>query len=175
MTSDETVDAAYTAHGAALRRHLLRLTRDDSVAEDLAQEAFIRLLSEVRSGRPPVDTARWLRRVATNLAISRSRRLQAADRWRQRHLTDGSAGPSPEDAVLDREQRRELAERLSSLPSDARTALMLAAHGFTGSEIGVEIGRTALATRSLLCRARTLIRAQLAAPAGQGEPASARS
>jgi DNA-directed RNA polymerase specialized sigma24 family protein len=71
--------------------------------------------------------------------------------------------PSPEEEVLDREAAMALSGRLASLPEAARVALWLAAHGYTGIEIGRRIGRTELATRSLICRHRGRIRLALAA------------
>jgi DNA-directed RNA polymerase specialized sigma24 family protein len=58
-------------------------------------------------------------------------------------------------------------DALAGLTPDARTALMLAAHGFTGHEIAEAIGRSDLATRSLLCRARLRLREQLTGTEGQ--------
>jgi DNA-directed RNA polymerase specialized sigma24 family protein len=44
-----------------------------------------------------------------------------------------------------------------------RTVMLLAAQGYRASEIGERIGRTELATRTLLCRARGRLRAQILA------------
>lgn len=50
---------------------------------------------------------------------------------------------------------------LEHLPRDARVGLLLAANGFSGREIADAIGRTELATRTLICRARMELRERL--------------
>jgi RNA polymerase sigma-70 factor, ECF subfamily len=149
--------ATYAAHGEALRGHLVRLTRDPAAAEDLVQETFIRLLSEIRSGRPPVHARAWLFRVAANLATSRARHQGVATR-RAPHLVRGGVAPSPEDEMLDREAARALSNRLDSLPHHVRAALLLTAYGYSGGEIARIIGRSEVATRSLLSRHRSRLR-----------------
>src|SRR6478672_3746546 len=77
---DQIVEQAYETHLAPLQRRLTAVTRDPAAAEDLAQEAFVRLVVEVRAGRTPDEPGAWLYRVARNLATSRGRRLSVAAR-----------------------------------------------------------------------------------------------
>ena len=63
-----------------------------------------------------------------------------------------------------RERRDAVQIALDAMSPDARTALLLAANGFSGREIAHALGRTELATRALLCRARTHLRETLEAP-----------
>ena len=51
MAATRIVEAAWTEHGPALTAYLTSLTRDPSAAEDIAQEAFLRLTREVGGGR----------------------------------------------------------------------------------------------------------------------------
>jgi RNA polymerase sigma-70 factor (ECF subfamily) len=161
-TSAISFATAYGEHGDALRRHLVRYTGDPASAEDLVHEAFVRLLSETAAGRPPEHVRAWLFRVAVNLATSRARRLGVASR-RAPELARREVAPSPEDELLEREAVRDLNGRLAGLPVHVRMALVLAAHGYSGAEIARRIGRSELATRSILCRTRSRLRAGLAA------------
>ena len=161
-TSAISFATAYDEHGDALRRHLVRYTGDAASAEDLVHEAFARLLSEAAAGRPPEHLRAWLFRVAVNLATSRARRLGVASR-RASELVRREVAPSPEDELLEREAARDLNGRLAHLPEHVRAALVLAAHGYSGAEIARRIGRSELATRSILCRTRGRLRAGLAA------------
>jgi RNA polymerase sigma-70 factor, ECF subfamily len=148
---------AYAEHGGPLRAFLLGSTRDPAAADDLVQDAFIRLMAESMAGRPPLYLRAWLFRVAANLAASRARRQVVAAR-RAPELLSRDVAPSPEDVLLDREAARSLSARLDSLPADVRAALLLSAHGYSGAEIARRIGRSELATRSLLCRQRSRLR-----------------
>ena len=152
----------YDEHAPALRAYLTRLTRDAAAAEGLAHEAFVRLLVETADGRPPVHARAWLFRVAANLAASRGRRHGVAVR-RASELVPRGVVPSPEEELLDREAARALHGSIAHLPADVRMALLLTAHGYSGAEVAERIGRTELATRSLLCRYRGRLRATTAA------------
>jgi len=156
------ISTAYSQHADALRAFLTRSTRDAAAAEDLVHETFIRLLTETAEDRAPVHLRAWLFRVAANLAASRGRRQGVAARRAPELLPRGVA-PSPEDELLDREAAGALQRRLAHLPDHVRAALLMSAHGFSGAEIAVRIGRSELATRSLLCRYRGRLRSRVAA------------
>lgn len=151
------VGAAYAEHAAALRTRLTGVTRDAAAADDLVQETYLRLLTEVAAGRQPVHLRAWLFRVGTNLAASRGRHQGVAAR-RAPELVRRDHVPSPEQELLDREEALDVHGRIAGLSPMARRALLLAAHGYTGAEIASHIGRSPLATRSLICRARGRLR-----------------
>jgi len=159
----EAVVHAFDSYHAELYSFLRRSTRDERAAEDLLQETFLRLTREVDAGRTPEHLRAWLYRVATNLAVSRGRRVTTAVAWIGKHgrQASGARVESPEHDVLDREGRTALETALASLPPDARTALLLSADGFTGEEIAAAIGRSHAATRTLLARARVRVRLAL--------------
>jgi RNA polymerase sigma factor (sigma-70 family) len=154
------VEAAYEAHRAQLIRYTTGLTRDVSTAEDLVQDAFVRLTIETAAGRAPDDVGAWLHRVAHNLAMSRGRHLTVADR-RQSDLAHPDQPESPEHHALVAERDREVQEAVSDLQAVHRYALLMAAMGYGGIDIARSIGRTEAATRTLLCRARAKVRTRL--------------
>jgi RNA polymerase sigma-70 factor (ECF subfamily) len=161
--ADSAIVAAFEAYHAEILSFLRRATRDDEVAEDLTQETFLRLMRELRQGRAPDNTRAWLYRVASNLVTSRGRRLAVATAWLRRQISVSREqhGEPPEAGVLRGEHSAELEVALATVSSDARTALLLSAQGFSGPEIGEAIGRTHGATRSLMARARVSLRAEL--------------
>jgi RNA polymerase sigma factor (sigma-70 family) len=126
MAATRIVEAAWTEHGPALNAYLTSLTRDPSAAEDIAQEAFLRLTREVGGGRTPDNIGGWLHRVATNLAMSRARHNQVVDRYAPA-LYDRRVGGSPEDEVLRRERDVLLHEALAGLSETDRAAVVMAA------------------------------------------------
>jgi RNA polymerase sigma factor (sigma-70 family) len=163
--ADRFLVAAYEAHHAEVFAFLARATRDPILAEELLQDAFMRLIEQARAGRAPEQVRPWLYRVATNLVISRARRTRTARRWVDEHGVIELAArtvESPEAGVLRRERSDALGRALDGLAPDARAALLLSSEGFSGIEIADAIGRTHNATRSLLTRARITLREDLA-------------
>ena len=163
------LESAFADYHAEVLSFLRRACRDDEAAEDLAQETFLRLAREVDAGRTPEHTHAWLYRVASNLVVSRARRANTVVEWLRRHgpaaVVDDRV-PSPEEGLLRRERRTELETLMDALPADARTALLLSGHGFTGLEIAAVIGRSHAATRTLLTRTRINLRLALEAREG---------
>ena len=159
---ERIVGSAYAAHRGPLQRYLTSLTRDVAAAEDLTQDAFVRLTREVQSGRVPDNAGAWLHRVGHNLAMSRGRRMSVADR-RRGDLVRSDTSPSPESLTVADEERRAVSAALEGLGRQDRKALVLASHGYRGSEIARSIGRTEGATRTILCRARARVRMQMLA------------
>jgi RNA polymerase sigma-70 factor (ECF subfamily) len=158
-TSD-LVAATYDAHQRELYSFALRTSRDPEVAEDLVHDSFLRLIVEVEAGREPLNVRAWLYRVIANLAVSRARRAAVAQK-QLGELLDRRTEGGPEPQFLEQERRSDLDVVLAELGADARTALLMAANGFSGIEIAEAIGRSANATRSMMCRARLQLRERL--------------
>lgn len=152
--------SAYEAHHAAIIRRLTAVTRNPDDAEDLAHEAYLRLAGEIEAGRRPDDAAAWLHRVGWNLAMSRGRHRTVVDR-KLAELPRPASPTTPDRTAIGRQTHAAIEAVLADLPRTERQALVLAAQGYLGEEIAASIGRTAGATRTLLCRARSKLRAQL--------------
>ena len=86
---DNAFDELFARHAEAARRHLERIVRDRSVADDLTQELFLRVWTRAEQweGRGPLVA--WIRRVATNLAL---KHLRSVGRRKERPLA-----PAPPD------------------------------------------------------------------------------
>lgn len=163
LTADVEAEtaSAYEEHAGRLRAFAIAATRRGDVADDIVQDAFMRLVVELKAGRRPSNVGGWLYRVCANLIVSRARRASVADRMRSL-LIRWDASPSPEDHAISDERDRTLALALSKLPPDARVALLLAARGMAAAEIGLVIHRSAAATRTYIHRARVRLRDELA-------------
>ncbi len=160
----DRLERLYLAHQREIHSFALHATRDPATADDLTQEAFVRLIAEMEAHGEPGEPRAWLYRVVTNLVISRGRRAAVAERWKGVIVRRDEVERSPESTAIRRERRDGVLEALDDLSADARTALLLAANGFGGREIAGLIGRTDGATRTLLCRARARLRTRLEAP-----------
>jgi len=158
---EQYVADAFITYGSEVSAHLRSLLRDGGDAEDLNQEAFLRLHTEAAAGRRPDNVRAWLHRVAVNLAMSRGRHIQVQSRTAPR-LREDEDGVPTDDLVVRRDESCRLRAALATLPAIDREVLLLAAAGYTGPEIAVELGRSQVATRTLLCRARGRLRTRLA-------------
>ncbi len=144
----------------ALLRYAHRLTGDSDVSEDVAQEAFVRLVERRVEGTDQ-ELRLWLFRVATNLLRDRGRMART-----RRRLTRENAGPSEEAPYADDDAER--AERirivrgaLDSLDARGKKLLLMREEGFSHREMA---GATGVATGSvgtLLARARKKFAAEL--------------
>ena len=161
-------DSVFTNHHQALVRRATGMTRDSEVAEDLVQEAFVRLAREVELGRTPEYPKAWLHQVVQNLVRSWGRHRSVVDRYDVAYVPPPAIG-SPEDAILRVERNQAVQDVLNTLAPAERTSLLLAAEGYSGKEIAERLGRTPEATRTLMCRARSKVRAQLAAAEASAE------
>jgi len=154
---ESCVEAAFREHRQGLIRYLTWLTHDAEAAQDLAQEAFLRLARELEAGRSPDRVDAWLRRVSSNLATSQARRTQVARRH-EAALAPRVDPRSPESIVVGGELAAQVDVLVGALSAPERHAVLLAAHGASGTDIASAVGRTPAATRTLLCRARAKLR-----------------
>jgi len=151
-------------------RLAFQILRDREEAQDVAQEAFVRVFQSLPAFRGQSAFYTWMFRIVVNLAMDRQRQRGVRARalggeavpeeeW-QRTLPDPAAGP---DARATRAEERELVRRaLDSLPPNHRTIIMLSdIEGLTYREIA-EVLKIPLGTvMSRLFNARKRLRALL--------------
>ncbi len=165
------IPALYASLRTPLTVALVNSTRDPGTAEDLIQEAFIRLVREARAGRMPKRPGAWLYRVAMNLAISQARKASTLRRIQPRLLAAShNDGSSPEQRVLDREWAEDCAEALAAIAPTTRLVMLLAASGMPRAAIARRVGRSDGATRTLLCRGRARLRELGATSSAASDP-----
>ena len=122
LDGDAFVVAMFEEHGRGLVR-LVRLFVDDrNAAEDVVQEAFIRLSRSVDRIRDPARAGAYLRSIALNLARDHNRRGLVSLRHR---LPYDDHIASVEDEVVLSEDHRQVVEALRSLPHRQRDCLIL--------------------------------------------------
>ena len=135
-----------------------RLAGDDALAEDWAQEAWIRAIRALPSFRGDARFSTWLHRIAVNSALH-------GRRWRERRASNEvPLAPSLEvrertdQAVL----RVTLERALDGLPHGMRQVLVLHdVEGYTHEEIAKTLGITAGTSKSQLFKARARMRRML--------------
>lgn len=177
MGAEANEDAALVAAAAAgdaaafrslVDRHLAvviavarRMLRDEAEAEDVAQEAMLRLWRSAEGlDVGALGLRPWLRRVVSNLCVDRMRsgkRLVVVDEVPERAE---AATQQSEMEAQDTSQRVDAA--LKALPDRQRTALTLFHYdGMSQIEIGQIMGISDEAVESLLARARRSLKTAL--------------
>jgi RNA polymerase sigma-70 factor (ECF subfamily) len=146
---------------------LVRRLGDRSLAEDLYQEAFLRL----HRARASYDSNRpfraWLFGIVHNLVTDTLRSQGRTPRAASMDDDAASAQPSadehsPERLVAAHQATEALGRALRALPSDEATVLILARlEGLSYEDIGTILGRSAAATKQLAYRALKRVRAEM--------------
>jgi RNA polymerase sigma-70 factor (ECF subfamily) len=164
-------DAVYDAYRARVFAFLLRMSRSRTLAEDLLDETWLRLVSHAASLRRDTRLAPWLFTVARNLYWSH-RRASLHEEARDGGLLglwpSPAPWPSPFELAAASELERRVETALVELPATQREVLLLVAReGLTPSEAAVVCGVSAEALRQRLARARAALGDALALTAAR--------
>lgn len=151
--------------GPKLMGFTMRMTgRDQAAAEDIVQEAFLRLWQRAgnwdAAGTASLST--WLGRVAANLAVDRTRRTK-----RNAPMDDSIDPPDPTPGVEAQMQAtartQALRDALNDLPDRQREAVVLRhIEGYANPEIAAMMGTGVEAVESLIARGKRRLTALLA-------------
>ena len=154
---------------------LYRMVRDTAVAEDLAQEVFLRVYRARQEYAPSAKFTTWMFRIATNLAlnsvrdnrhrqmeISMDQTVDAGDD-EQRPMEVPDCTPTIEQDLVARSRSEMILRAVHALPEKQRAAVLL--HKYQELDYG-EIARilecSESALKSLLFRAYETLRVELA-------------
>jgi RNA polymerase sigma-70 factor (ECF subfamily) len=152
----DAFEAFFHNHYERLLRAMYLATGDRHEAEDLAQDALVRVCERWVKVRSLEDPVGYLYRVALNLRRGRLRRLATAAR-----RTFG-ASPPPRDEAEAAGERDAVRRALAGLPDGQREALVLVDWlGMTDREAAAALGVSDGALRTRLHRARTTMRETL--------------
>lgn len=138
-----------------------RMLGDAGEAEDVAQEAFLRIWRQAPKWRPGAarfDT--WLHRVALNLCYDRLRRRRELAYAEPPEQVDEA--PGPDRGLQAQDAGRRVAQALQALPDRQREAIVLCHYQELGNiEAAAVMGVSVEAMESLLGRGRRALRAAL--------------
>ena len=138
----------------------LRMSGDPNVAEDLAQESFIRAWEKLGTFRGSSAFSTWLHRVTVNVVLGDRRRLSRRE---------GRVKMVGDDAIVDSASRAtppgvhlDLEKAITALPDGARTVFVLHdVEGWIHAEIADITGIAVGTSKAQLHRARKLLRKAL--------------
>ena len=124
------------AFGELVRRHyqnvvlvVYRMCGDPRLAEDAAQEAFMRAWVNLPSYQPRSNLRNWLYRIAINAALDVLRRKPEERLEDDEALMMPDQTAEPETAQIQKEQAALLQKAMKSLPEAARSVLVLREYG----------------------------------------------
>ena len=152
---------------------MYRMAHNAAVAEDLAQEVFLRVYRSRESYEPSAKFSTWLYRIATNLAVNyvRDTRHERPEVMVSVDEPDQETGLTmdvrdtsltAEEAILRRERMAAIRQRVQALPERQRMAVIM--HKYQQMDyrqIAQVLKLSESATKSLLFRAYETLRVQL--------------
>jgi RNA polymerase sigma-70 factor (ECF subfamily) len=144
-----------------------RMLGDPALAEDIAQETFIKAWRHLKRYNPEHPFHAWLYRIAVNTSLDAGRRESSRRRREIVDLDPGdlSASPeaTPETAAERRERALEVKRAVLALPEASRSALILREYeGLSYAEISAALGIPVGTVMSRLNYARQQLRTSLA-------------
>jgi len=152
---------------------LFRMVRNEAIAEELAQEAFLRVYRSRESYRAEAKFSTWLYRIATNLAVNHARdtKHERTAQILELDAPDTESGATPEVAdddpnaeqrMLREERMAAIRSQVAALPERQRMAVLM--HKYQEMDyrqIGEVLKLSESATKSLLFRAYQTLRERL--------------
>jgi RNA polymerase sigma-70 factor (ECF subfamily) len=150
------------------RRHLpamlglaRRILGNAADAEDVAQEAMLRVWTHAPRWQPLALLRTWLSRVVVNLCLDRKRRAAWVDLEAAGELADPSPGAAETAEAAEREKL--LAAAIENLPARQRAAIVLSyTEGMSNAQVAEILDTTVSAVETLLVRGKQNLRRALA-------------
>ena len=152
----------YTAHYRSLVRLAAFLTGDRDNAEEVVQDAYVKVLGSWRGLREPDKAEAYLRTAVVNLSRSRLRRRQVAAKHQPKPLADVA---SAESSAMRTVQRQAVVQALQQLPPRQREAVVLRYFGDlseaqTAAAMGCSVGAVKSHTSRAMAALRPLLEDQ---------------
>ncbi|MGC1894957.1 MAG: RNA polymerase sigma factor [Pseudolabrys sp.] len=149
------------------RRHLpamvglaRRILGNAGEAEDVAQEAFIRVWTYAPRWQPLAQFRTWLTRVVVNLCLDRKRRARWVDLDAAGEVVDPA--PRADEKAESNEREQMLTAAIDKLPARQRSAIMLTyVEGMSNAQVAEVLGTSVSAVETLLIRGKQNLRRTL--------------
>jgi RNA polymerase sigma-70 factor (ECF subfamily) len=138
-----------------------RMLGNGAIAEEIVQDALLRVWTNAPRWRPEAAFRTWLYRVVVNLCLNARRRAPDLPLDAAAHVADPAPGA---DAQLEtRERDRRLAAAIDALPDRQRTAIVLIyQEGLSNAETAALLDTSVSGVETLLVRAKRALRIALA-------------
>ncbi|MDX6215734.1 MAG: hypothetical protein QOG99_1318 [Frankiales bacterium] len=158
-TAEDRLTELYTAHYRSLVRLAAFLTGDRDNAEEVEQDAYVKVHGSWRGLREPDKAEAYLRTAVVNLSWSRLRRRQVAAKHLPEPLRDVA---SAESSAMRTVQREAVLQALHQLPRRQREAVVLRYYGDlseaqTADAMGCSVGAVKSHTSRAMAALRPLL------------------
>jgi RNA polymerase sigma-70 factor, ECF subfamily len=167
----EAFQQLFDRHAEPLVNFIFRFVGTRERSEELAQEAFLRIYQTRERYEPRARFSTYLYRVAINLCLNETRRLDYQGRFEPlegfpgadgeegyRQIADGGQ-PTIEEELAGRQTWKRIQKALNDLPPNQKVALILGrCEGFSYPEVAETLGTTESAVKSLIFRATQTLR-----------------
>jgi RNA polymerase sigma-70 factor (ECF subfamily) len=157
-----TIAALYREHSAELRRFLVGVLRDETLAADTLQVAFVRAM-EVGHTTGEESRKAWLFRVAYNEALAVRRREAVGKRILDNLTRPSNLGGTPESELVTREDIERVRVAIGNLPLEQREVVRKRIYeqktfAEAAKELGVPLGTALTRMRTALAKLRDVLR-----------------
>ncbi len=168
-TSDAAFAELVKRHQARLRAFLRRLCGSDFLADDIAQDTFIKAHAALKGFHGGGSFRSWLYAIAYREFLQ-TRRKETATTKLSEALTSEAQTITRTDTNVEMDLSLDLRQALASLDEPERAALLLCdAAGLSHSEASIAIDRPLGSVKTLVAKARQKMRDKLNASAGPHE------
>jgi RNA polymerase sigma-70 factor (ECF subfamily) len=154
-------------HSAPAAGFARRMVGSEADAEEVVQEALLRVWVNAPRWRPLATFRTWFYRVVLNLCLSRRRKLVPLSLDAAEDVADTALGPAEH---LERDERdRRIAEAIAALPERQRAAVVLTyREGLSNAEVAAIVDTSVSGVETLLVRARRSLRSKLGSDLSEG-------
>jgi len=147
----------------AVRRFIGARVKNATIADDLTQDVFLKVMRQLEHVRDPRRIMGWVFSIARNEVADHFRRARPTDEFAEEHhvaTDDDQTVISREEARLRDDLAHYIRSVVNSLPPRYREALLLTDYeGLSQVELAKRIGRSVSAAKSRVQRARQMARA----------------
>ena len=160
----DAFEALVQIHQHRIYALALRMTGSEEDAKDMAQEALLRIYRKLPDFRAEANFGTWVYRVTVNVCIDELRRRKRREQLSTEALSDSglelsSREATPEEAVLQGEEGRQLQEAILRLPEDQRAAVVLRdVQGLSYEQVAESLQINVNTVKSRISRGRRRLR-----------------
>ncbi|MFD1257869.1 RNA polymerase sigma factor [Mucilaginibacter terrae] len=153
----------YDLYSRQLYRNILRLVRDDDIAQELLQDLFLKIWEKRHSINAESSFKSYLYKIAENLVYGHFRKITADKRLKERLIMSSTAFDTfAEETIITKENNELLKNAIESLPPQRRQVYTLCKlEGKSYEEVSLEMGIATSTVRNQIVQANKALREYL--------------